>query len=70
MVGYGLFRKDRQGTCGGSVAFYVSSHPECMELCLGIDEEPVESLWVRIKGRARTGDITVQVCYRSPEQEN
>ncbi|GAB0188073.1 hypothetical protein GRJ2_001272600 [Grus japonensis] len=32
-------------------------------------EEPTESLWVRIKGRAGTGDIIVGVCYRPPDQE-
>ncbi|GAB0183467.1 hypothetical protein GRJ2_000812000 [Grus japonensis] len=39
-----------------------------MELCLGMDEELTESLWVRIKGRAGAGDITVGVCYRPPDQ--
>jgi len=28
-----------------------------MELSLGVDEELTESLWVRIKGRARTDDM-------------
>lgn len=32
---------------------------ECMELQLEIDEELTESLWVRIKGRAETGDFIV-----------
>ncbi|PKU34212.1 dtw domain-containing protein 2 [Limosa lapponica baueri] len=41
-----------------------------MELCLGMDEKPTESLWVRIKGRAEAGDITVGVCYRPPNQED
>lgn len=41
-----------------------------MGLCLGMDEEPNESLWVRIKGRGGTGDIVVQVCYRPPNQED
>jgi len=43
-----------------------------MELHLGMDEEPTKSLWVRIKGRAEagTGDITVGVCYRPPDQED
>ena len=39
-------------------------------LCLGMDEEPTESLWVRIKGRAGTSDIIVGVCYRPPNQED
>ncbi|GAB0204032.1 polycomb group RING finger protein 3-like [Grus japonensis] len=41
---------------------------ECMELHLGMDEEPTESLWLRIKGRAGAGDIIVGVCYRPPDQ--
>ncbi|KAK4811175.1 hypothetical protein QYF61_019806 [Mycteria americana] len=40
-----------------------------MELCLGMDEEPSESLWVRIKERTGKGDIIVRVCYRPPDQE-
>jgi len=35
-----------------------------------MDEELTESLWIRIKGRARTGDIIVGVCYRTPDQED
>ena len=53
---------------GGGVTLYVKDQLECMELCLGLDEEPMESLWVKIKGRAGTGDITVGVCYQSPDQ--
>ncbi|GAB0209859.1 hypothetical protein GRJ2_003451600 [Grus japonensis] len=39
-----------------------------MELHLGMEEELTKSLWVRIKGRAGTGDIIVGVCYRPPDQ--
>ncbi|GAB0204478.1 hypothetical protein GRJ2_002913400 [Grus japonensis] len=39
-----------------------------MDLCLGMDEEPTESLWVRIKGRPGTGDSIVGVSYRPYEQ--
>ncbi|GAB0176173.1 calcium-independent phospholipase A2-gamma [Grus japonensis] len=63
-----LFRKDRQGRRGGGVALYVNDQLECMELHLGMDEEPTESLWVRIKGRAGAGDIIAGVCYRPPDQ--
>ena len=70
MEGYRLFRKDRQGRQGGGVAFCVNDQLECMELCLGMDEEPTKSLWVRTKGRAGTGDIIVEVCYRPPGQED
>ncbi|GAB0209793.1 hypothetical protein GRJ2_003445000 [Grus japonensis] len=70
MEGYRLFRKDRQGRRGGGVDLYVSDQLECMELHLGMDEEPTESLWVRIKGSTGTGDIIAGVCYRPPNQED
>ncbi|GAB0186659.1 hypothetical protein GRJ2_001131200 [Grus japonensis] len=44
MEGYRLFRKDRQGRQGGDVALYVNDQLECMELHLGMDEEPTKSL--------------------------
>ncbi|GAB0199663.1 hypothetical protein GRJ2_002431700 [Grus japonensis] len=59
MEGYRFFRKDRQGRRGGGVALYVNDQLECMELHLGMEEEPTKSLWVRIKGRAGAGDIIV-----------
>ncbi|GAB0182786.1 hypothetical protein GRJ2_000743900 [Grus japonensis] len=68
MVGYRLFRKDRQGRRGGGIALYTNDQLECMELRLGMDEEPTESLWVRIKGRTGAGDIIAGVCYRPPDQ--
>ncbi|GAB0186348.1 mitochondrial enolase superfamily member 1 [Grus japonensis] len=68
MEGYRLFRKDRQGRRGGGVALYINDQLECMELHLGMDEEPTESLWVRIKGSTGAGDIIAGVCYRPPDQ--
>ena len=62
--------KDRQGRRGGGVSLYVNDQLECVELWLGMDEEPTESLWVRIKGRAGTRDIIVEVCYRPADQED
>jgi len=53
---YRLFRKDRLGRQGGGVALYVREELECMELCLGMDGEPTESLRVRIK--EKTGRVT------------
>jgi len=44
MYGYRLFRKDRPTRRGGGVALYVRQQLECIELCLGADEEQVESL--------------------------
>jgi len=47
----------------------VREQLECIELCLGVDEEGVESLWVRIKGQAHMDDVIVGVYYRPPDQE-
>ncbi|KAJ7423397.1 hypothetical protein WISP_33945 [Willisornis vidua] len=41
-----------------------------MELCLGMGEDPNESLRFRITRRTGAGDVTVGVCYRPPEQED
>ncbi|PKU33628.1 dtw domain-containing protein 2 [Limosa lapponica baueri] len=68
MEGYRLFRKDRLGRRGGGVALYVNDQLECMEHHLGMDEDPTESLWVKIKRSTGAGDVTVGVCYRSPDQ--
>jgi len=63
------FRKDRPTRRGGGDALYVREQLECIELCLGVDEEQAERLRVRIKGQAHTGDIIVGVCYRPPDQD-
>jgi len=68
MDGYRLFRKDRPTRRGGGVALYMREQLECIELGLGANEERVESLWVRNKGQAHMGDITVGVYYRPPDQ--
>ncbi|PKU49340.1 rna-directed dna polymerase from mobile element jockey-like [Limosa lapponica baueri] len=70
MEGYRLFRKDRLGRRGGGVALYVTDQLECVELHLGMDEDPTESLWVRIKGSTGAGDVIVRVCYRPPHQSD
>jgi len=44
MGGYRLFKKVRQGRRGGDVALYLKDQLECVELCLGLDEELKESL--------------------------
>jgi len=67
--GYIIFKKDRSTKRVGGVALDVREQLECIELCLGADEEQVESLWVRIKGQAHTGDSVVGVYYRPPDQE-
>jgi len=48
--------------------FFFSSCPQtAIDLKL-MDEELTESLWVRIKGRAGTGDIMVDHLMRKTEQ--
>lgn len=39
------------------------------KLCLAMDKEPAESLWVRIKGRVGIGNIIVGVCYSCPTRK-
>ena len=46
-------------TAGGT-----AENTQILHLKMQMDEEPNESLWVRIKGRAGTDDIIVGVCYR------
>jgi len=47
--GYTLIRKDRPIRQGGGVALCVREQLGCIELCLAVDEEQVESLWFGIK---------------------
>lgn len=44
--------KCSQGRRGGYVTLHVNDQLESMELCLGMDDEPAQSLWARIKRRA------------------
>ena len=66
MDGYKLFRKDSKGRRGGGVALYVKECFEVIELMTG--DNKVESLWVKIRGRADKADILVGICYRPPNQ--
>lgn len=54
MGGYRIFGKDRQRRCGGGASLSVSDQLECMDLCLGMDEELTEIFGVRTKGRVGT----------------
>ena len=67
MDGYKHFRKDRQGRRGGGVALYVKECFEVTELMTG--DNKVESLWVKIRGRADKADILVGICYRPSNQD-
>ncbi|PKU41605.1 glycerol kinase [Limosa lapponica baueri] len=50
MERYRLFRKGRLGRQGRFVALCVNDQLECVELHLGMNEEPMESLWIKTKG--------------------
>ena len=56
MDGYRLFRRDRRGRRGGGVALYVRECFDCLELN-DCDDETVECLWVRMRGKANKADI-------------
>ena len=49
------------------MALYVKECTEVTELMTG--EKKVESLWVKIRGRADKADILVGVCYRPRNQD-
>lgn len=53
----------------GGVNLYINSQLESTELHLGMDEELTQSLWVRVKVKAREGDTVVGFRYRQPDQE-
>lgn len=41
-----------------------------MELCLGMRDEPAETLWVRSSMQMEMSNVAVSVCYRQPDQGN
>ena len=65
----GSLRKDRPGQGGEGVPFYVRKQWECVELCLGMDNEPAGTLWVSISVQTNMGSTVVGVCYRLLNQE-
>jgi len=66
--GYRLFRRDRWGKRGASVALYTKKSIQCEELSLKNGHKQVESLWVRIRDRGNKGNLVVGVYYRPPDQ--
>jgi len=67
MDGYKLFRRDREGRKGGGVALHIKECFDVEELGVGNDE--VECLWIKIRGKACRGNILVGVRYRLPNQD-
>jgi len=49
--------------------FFVLERNGMYEHHLEMNDEGVESLWVRIKGQDNMGDIIMSVCYQPPHQE-
>lgn len=48
----------------------MKEHQECMELCPGMDNEPLKSgFQLQVGRQTDVGDIAVGVCYRLPDQE-
>lgn len=46
---------------------FMEEKQEFMELCLQMDDELAETLWVRIRGQTKAGDTMVCVCCRTPD---
>lgn len=65
MNDYKLQLGDRLGKRGSGVALY-GEHFDHLEL--NNEDDTVECLWVRIKGKVSKTDAMVRVCYRLPNQ--
>lgn len=60
----------RMGRQSEGVVLYVREQLEYMELCVGMGKEPLESLWIRIKGRTgKNVSFIMGACYRPLDQE-
>lgn len=51
----------------GKNALDVREQWKCMELCLGKDDEPDESIRFKIAGGTNWGGTVVGICYRLPD---
>lgn len=40
-----------------------------LKLCLAMNDEQIESLWVRVKGQASLGDAVISIFYSLPDQD-
>ena len=65
---YELFRRDRRGRRGGSVAIYIMNAIEPEDLSLKYSHEQVKSLWVMVRDLGSKGSLVISVYYRSPSQ--
>ncbi|PKU32392.1 rna-directed dna polymerase from mobile element jockey- hypothetical protein [Limosa lapponica baueri] len=67
---YRMFCKDGQGRGGGVIVLCVKENPECIEVNYSYCRSPTECLWVKIRGVISKGDLTVDICYRPPNQDD
>ena len=58
-----LIQKDRQGRKGGGVTLYVKENLEYIEVSYSDCGNPIECLWVKIRGVVSKGNLTVGICY-------
>lgn len=65
--GYKLSRRDRPCRRAGGVTVCVKESFHCLEH--DHDDDAVEFLWVRIRGKAKKTDVMVGACYRPPNQD-
>lgn len=65
---YELFRRDRRGRRGGSVAIYIMNAIEPEDLSLKYSHEQVKSLWVMVRDLGSKGSLVISVYYTSPSQ--
>lgn len=47
------------------IALYMREEQGCKKLCLGMGEEPAESLWIWISGQNNMGNVLMAVCYKT-----
>jgi len=67
MDSHKLFRRDMQGRRGGGVALYFRESFGCLKL--DNDNERVNCLWGRFRGKANKAGIMVGVSCRPPSQD-
>lgn len=61
-------QRDRQGRRWGSAALYIKKRIKYGELSLKNGQEPIESLWVRVREWDKKRILVVGVCYRPPDE--
>lgn len=54
--------------CQESTCHVIWLQWECMEICLGVDQEPAQSLQVKVKGHTNMTDIVVRICHSPPDK--